>query len=292
MKLEAENKTFSFSQYSDRVEAKLREGILQLGEKTKLRDACAYALTNGGKRVRPLIVLFVAEALGLDRDVFPAALSVEFFHTASLIADDLPCMDNDDERREKPSLHKVYGESIALLASYALICSAFEKIYENTALVQLSEEGNKIGMMALEAASRCAGILGATGGQFFDLFPPNYHLETVKQVIYQKTVTLFETAFVLGWLFGGGDLEQLDGVKKVAYHFGMAFQTADDINDWAEDLKKEKKMSMVQLMGFDGALRYFHDQMDLLEKGLEALRLWTPPFERLCQILKKMASST
>lgn len=296
MNLETEGRTFSFSHYHEFVEAKIRENIPSFGEKTKLRDACAYALTNGGKRVRPLIVLFVAEALGLDWDVYPAALSVEFFHTASLIADDLPCMDNDDERREKPSVHKVYGESIALLASYALITSAFEKIHENAILLEFQEGnppdyGAKVGMLALETASRCAGILGATGGQFFDLFPPNYHLDTVKQVIYQKTVTLFEVSFVFGWLFGGGNLDQLDLVKKAAYHFGMAFQTADDINDWAEDLKKEKKMSMVQLLGIEGAKEYFYVQMDLLEKGLETLGLRTPPFERLCQILKKMASN-
>ena len=113
--------------YRDKIEQEIAKSIVAFGEKTKLRDACEYALTNGGKRFRPLIVLLIAEALGHGMNVYPSALSVEFFHTASLIADDLPCMDNDDERREKPSLHKVYGESIALLASYALITQHLKK---------------------------------------------------------------------------------------------------------------------------------------------------------------------
>src|SRR5689334_6318506 len=111
--------------HRDRIEQEIARSILCFGEKTKLRDACEYAITNGGKRFRPLIVLLIAEALGNGLNVYEAALSVEFFHTSSLIADDLPCMDNDDERRDKPSTHKVYGESIALLASYALITAAF-----------------------------------------------------------------------------------------------------------------------------------------------------------------------
>ncbi len=122
--------------HRDRIEQEIAKSIGSLGEKNKLRDACEYALTNGGKRFRPLIVILVAEALGNGLDVYESALSVEFFHTASLIADDLPCMDNDDERRDKPSLHKTYGETIALLASYALITAAFEKIYKNSLVMQ------------------------------------------------------------------------------------------------------------------------------------------------------------
>src|SRR5258708_26357 len=103
--------------HRDRIEQEIAKSILCFGEKTKLRDACEYAFRNGGKRVGRLIVILIAEALGNDLNVYESALSVEFFHTASLIADDLPCMDNDDERRDKPATHKVYGEAIALLAS-------------------------------------------------------------------------------------------------------------------------------------------------------------------------------
>ena len=116
----------------NKVEEELKSVISNLGEKTKLRDACEYSLLSGGKRVRPIIVLMIREALGARFDVMPAALATEFFHTASIIADDLPCMDNDDQRRDKPTLHKVFDESVALLSSYTLISLGYEYIHKNT----------------------------------------------------------------------------------------------------------------------------------------------------------------
>lgn len=284
-----------FFSYRDRVEKEVAKSISYLGEKTKLRDACEYALTNGGKRFRPLIVLMVSEALGKELNVIDAALSVEFFHTASLIADDLPCMDNDDERRDKPSLHKVYGETIALLASYALITAAFERIHCNAAAMQESglfsiETSDRVCRLALECATHCAGILGATGGQFLDLYPPSLTLESVKQVIYKKTVTLFEVSFVFGWLFSGGDIGLLDKVKKTAYHFGMAFQIADDIGDVLQDEKNQRDISMARLLGKERAFVVFEEEMSLFEKHLKDLNLYTPSFQKMSDMLYKRAA--
>ena len=280
--------------HRDKIEQELAKSIACFGEKTKLRDACEYALTNGGKRFRPLIVLLVAEALGNGLNVYEAALSVEFFHTASLIADDLPCMDNDDERRDRPSLHKVYGETIALLASYALITGAFEKIHSNAAIMResgppFSNFSDRAGLIALECAARCAGILGATGGQFFDIFPPSHTLETVKQVIYRKTVTLFEVSFVFGWLFGGGDLSKLELVKKAAYHFGMAFQIADDIGDMQQDEKNQREISIARLIGKERAILNFEEEMTFFQNQLKELGLYTASFEKMSHILFKYA---
>lgn len=283
-----------FFLHRDRIEQEIAKSIIGLGEKTKLRDACEYALTNSGKRFRPLIVLLIGEALENGLSVYESALCVEFFHTASLIADDLPCMDNDDERRDKPSLHKVYGEAIALLASYALITAGFEKIHRSA--FSMHSSGAPFGSqsdlrcrIALESATHCAGILGATGGQFLDLYPPNHSLEMVKQVIYKKTVTLFEFSFVLGWIFGGGDLQKLDFVKRVAYHFGMAFQTADDIGDMLQDEKKQREISIARLIGKERALRFFEEQMGHLQTGLRDLELLTPSFEKMSKILMDYA---
>src|SRR5512146_3527868 len=115
--------------YRRRFEEEHPQAIERMGEKNVLRDACEYALIHGGKRLRPLIVMMTADALGRGLDVMPAALSVEFFHTASLIADDLPCMDNDDFRRNVPSLHKAFGESVAILASYTLIAEGYGALH-------------------------------------------------------------------------------------------------------------------------------------------------------------------
>ena len=231
----------------DKIEKEIAKSIASLGDKNPLRDACEYALTNGGKRYRPLIVMMVAEALGNNLDVSEAALAVEYFHTASLIADDLPCMDNDDERRNKPTVHKVFGETIALLSSYALITAGFEKIHKASCRLHesgsdFSKNANRAGMIALESAAYCSGIRGATGGQYLDLYPPSATLEAVKEIIEKKTVTLFEVAFVFGYVFGGGDLSLVEEVELLGYHLGMAFQIADDIEDLMQDDKHPKNL--------------------------------------------------
>ena len=191
---------------------------------TKLAESVRYALLSGGKRIRPLLVLQVAEALG-KRDVMASAVAIECFHTASLIADDLPCMDDDKERRGKKSVHVVFGEAPALLASYALIAKAFEKIEENGRQLGLLQET----MICLEQASRSAGA--AVLGQYYDLFGT----DSVEKMHYLKTGTLFEGAFVLGWVFGGGALDRLEHVRELAAHVGCAFQRQDDLEDGEGD---------------------------------------------------------
>ncbi|HEX4839620.1 MAG TPA: polyprenyl synthetase family protein [Rhabdochlamydiaceae bacterium] len=286
-------KTSNFYAHRDKIEQEVAKSILGLGEKTKLRDACEYALKSGGKRFRPLLVLLVADALGNNLNVIDAALSVEFFHTASLIVDDLPCMDNEEERRSQPTLHKIYGESIALLSSYALICAAFEKIHTNTLKMRdtlFRDSADSAGMIALENATRCAGISGATGGQFYDIFPPNLTLETLRQVIYQKTVTLFEVSFVFGWLFGGGDSFRIEQVKKSAYHFGMAFQIADDLGDLAQDEKNQREINLAKHIGKERAYAVFEEELKLFKITLMELGLDTPAFKKMCDMLEQLAA--
>ena len=172
------------AKYRVRIEGELEKHISEMGDKTSLRDACEYALLSGGKRLRPMLVMMVADALGNRLDVTQAALSVEFFHTASLIADDLPCMDNDDERRSRPSLHKAFDEGVALLASYTFIASGYEGIYKNGQAMkknyQFGAQADAATIGCLEIATRCAGIFGATNGQFLDLYPPDRSLATIE----------------------------------------------------------------------------------------------------------------
>src|SRR5690349_2210675 len=118
------------------VENALLENIPSTGP--KLKEAIHYALTQKGKRLRPILVLLVAKALDPSKNVMKAALATEYFHTASLLADDLPCMDNEEERRGTPSTHVLYGESVAILASYALIAAGYQSIVENACELNLS----------------------------------------------------------------------------------------------------------------------------------------------------------
>lgn len=294
MSTEVVSKSSSFFLLRDKIEKEIAKSLLSFGEKSKLRDACEYALLGGGKRLRPIIVMMVAEALGAGLDVTPAALCVEFLHTASLVADDLPCMDNDDERRDKPSCHKTFGEATALLASYSLIFAGYEKIHENTEKMKGAEPpfsgfANEVGILALKEASAAAGIKGATMGQFLDLYPPNQSLKTMREVLYKKTVKLFEVAFVFGWLFGGGMLSRLDEVKKAAFHYGMAFQIADDMGDMAQDEKNHREVNVARMLGKERAYDVFCKEMECFKTSLGELALTTPSFDKMCQTLEKSA---
>ena len=266
----------------------LKNNIFRLGDQNKLRDACEYALLNGGKRIRPLIVMMTAGALDNKLNVLEACLSVEYFHTASLIADDLPCMDNDDFRRSNPSLHKSYGETVALLASYALISAGYEKIFQSVQVLSKQKEpfrerANETCVIALDSAVRGAGISGAVGGQYKDLFPENKSLEEVLDVIYKKTVTLFEIAFVFGWIFGGGDLKAVERVRDAAYHFGMAFQIADDLGDMDQD--SEGSLNIGLILGKEKAYSLFEEEVEMFIQKLIKLGLMTPEFQQTIDLL-------
>lgn len=249
-------------------------------EENELSKAVTYALLSGGKRIRPLIVHYIAEALGQNLPVMDAALSVEFFHTASLIADDLPCMDNDVLRRGKKSLHEMFGETIALLASYALISEAFKKIEENGKKMaavhpDLSLKALEAVSIALEQASLSSGIKGAVLGQYYDLFgikKEKLTEELLEKILYLKTGTLFEGAFVLGWVFGGGDFKKLSEVKKLARHFGFAFQIRDDLKDIKNDKKKEG-LNFALCFGEELAKKRVKKEMELCLELLKNLFL-------------------
>ncbi len=276
--------------YQSRVESAIEHAVQNMGPKTQLRDACEYALLSGGKRLRPVLVLMIVDALDQGLDAIAAALSVEFFHTSSLIADDLPCMDNDDERRGRSSLHKVFDEGIALLASYTLIASGYEGIYKNGKLMKQNAQYGHLAdaatLACLEIATRCAGIFGATNGQFLDLFPPDNKLETIERIIFQKTVTLFQISFVFGWLFGGGNVSDLPLVEKTAYHLGMAFQIADDLQDAEQDFARNCPVNIAAVIGQVQAVNRFNLEMSLFEQGLRNLGLWNNDFEQIVMTLK------
>ncbi|HEU64728.1 MAG: Farnesyl diphosphate synthase [Candidatus Anoxychlamydiales bacterium] len=272
------------------IENFLKKEILLMGKKTILRDAIEYALLNGGKRFRPIIVLLIAKAINKNYPAIQAALSCEFFHTASLIADDLPCMDDEKERRCKAALHLKFNEATAILASFTLISSGYELIYKNAKTLEKKiskEKSNEICMKAIETVSKYAGIEGATGGQFLDLFAKDITLDTIIEIIHKKTISLFEISFVLGWLYGGGDLDKLDLVKKAAYHFGMAFQIADDIKDLKEDLEKNKYINIAISIGEEKAKKLFFEEINNTKKLLKELNIYSKDFFTLVSFLEK-----
>ena len=278
------------------IEQELNEQIPLLGEKTPLRNACEYALLNGGKRFRPALVLMIAKALGYGVDVLQSAMGVEFFHTASLIADDLPCMDDDKERRNMPTTHLVYGESVALLATYGLISAGYGCLAKNARLLEgsahpFAAQRDHLCLLALENAADNTGLSGTTGGQFLDLAPPNLSLSLVREIIQKKSGTLFEISFVFGWLFGGGNPSFLAHVKKSAAHFGMAFQIVDDFEDRQQDALHGHALNVANILGKDAAKVLFYEEINQFYETIKKLNLQGSDLQSLAQLLEKQVES-
>lgn len=274
-----------FSRFREPIETAITESLSTFGSKSGLRDAIVYALKNGGKRFRPAIVYMVAEAIGKSRDVTDAALAIEFFHTASLIADDLPCMDDDEQRRGHSSLHRAFDEATAILATYALIAAGYDKI--RLAAQKFGSE--KVGLLAIENASHNTGIFGATGGQYDDLYPPTLSEETVLDVIDKKTGTLFEISFVFGWLFGGGDLSLIEEVKEMARSFGRAFQISDDLLDLEQD---GEGINYPAIVGIEKGRAVLLNELEKFKEGLKKLQLETPELTTLSHLIEERVKKT
>mgnify|MGYP000272924996 CR=1 FL=1 len=282
-------KGFDLSSYQKIIEQELVKRIDALGPQNRLKEACEYVLMSKGKRVRPILTLMVAQSLGKGLDAVQASLAIEFFHTASLVADDLPCMDDEEERREKPTVHTVYGGAVALLSTYVFIAAGYESVLLNAQEMKKTfpqDYVDHVGMLAFECITRNAGIQGITGGQFLDIYPPNFKLETIKEILCKKTVTLFEIAFVLGWLFGGGDLSKLKLVEKAAYHLGMAFQIADDIEDREQDLEREGAVNIAVACGEEKAKAFFNEEEKLYLETLQKLEIATPQLVGLVDLFR------
>ncbi len=207
-------------------------------------ESMEYSVKNGGKRVRPLLTLLFCEACGGDvKSALPFAQAVEFIHTYSLIHDDLPCMDDDDYRRGKPSNHKVYGEAFALLAGDGLLTAAFEVISKGC-FDGLYDSATAIS--GVSALSTLAGSRGMIGGQVVDLLNennPDADFDTLQLMDSLKTGALIEAACVLGCIAAGADEEKFEAARSFAQNIGLAFQIKDDILDVTSSLEKLGKLT-------------------------------------------------
>jgi len=221
----------------------------------QLFEAMRYSLLAGGKRLRPIFVLDFCRMCGSDwRKALPFAAAVEMIHTYSLIHDDLPCMDNDDYRRGKPTNHKVYGEAVAVLAGDALLTAAFTYL----AKAPYSAETR---IRAVEVLSQCSGEIGMVGGQVLDMQSEERQCtaQEVLDIQTRKTGALIRAACMLGVLAAGGSEAQLHSATEFASHLGLAFQIRDDMLDLignAEELGKAVgvdavKNTFVQLYGLE-----------------------------------------
>lgn len=211
------------------IEAYLKQRFAGCTPRGDIYDAMNYSLLSGGKRLRPALALAVCRMCGGNAEhALPFACAVEMVHTYSLIHDDLPCMDDDDLRRGRPTNHKVYGEATAVLAGDALLTAAFETI---------AEHGTDLPADRALAASAClgraAGARGMVGGQVLDMAGEGHalSLSEVEELQKLKTGALISAAAEIGCIVAGGSEEERGAVRRYAQNLGLAFQIQDDILD-------------------------------------------------------------
>ena len=243
-----------------------------------LWESMRYSVGAGGKRVRPMLTLEFAKLCGADpKSAVPFACAVEFIHTYSLIHDDLPCMDDDDMRRGKPSNHIVYGEDTALLAGDALQSLAFEVMLCDETLAAVAPD------KAAKAAfilAKCCGADGMVGGQVIDLQYENKNADenVISTMHLLKTGALIKAACLMGAVVAGADDSKLKAASEYAECIGLAFQLVDDVLDvtsTSAELGKpvgsdvdNNKSTLVSLFGVEECLR----RADALtEKAINAL---------------------
>jgi len=234
-------------------------------------EAMRYSVKAGGKRIRPVLALSVSEAFGRHdfEGLLPYAAAIELIHTYSLIHDDLPCMDNDDLRRGKPTSHKVFGEAIAMLAGDALLNYAFETI-ANT------DDDPSMKAKMLKVISRASGIFGMIGGQVVDIESEGKKIDK-ERLLYlhnHKTGELIRASVSIGAIYAGKDENIMSAFSK---SLGLAFQIKDDILDVegnCEKLGKKtrkdgEKSTFVTLFGLDVAKEMLKEETNKAVLALE-----------------------
>jgi len=229
------------------VDKSLDEAVPEQYPET-IHSAMRHSLLGGGKRIRPALCLAAFELVHditeeearddavkksyLLRKCMPTACALEMIHTMSLIHDDLPCLDNDDFRRGKPTCHKVYGEDMAILAGDALLALAFEHIARETKDVSPERV-----LRVLAEVGRSVGSVGLVGGQVVDIQSEGKKMEveeglkTLEYIHEHKTAVLLEAAVVSGAILGGASDEEVELLRRYARDIGLAFQVQDDILD-------------------------------------------------------------
>lgn len=252
--------------------------IRRRGVPQKLFESMEYSLNAGGKRLRPVLSLAAAEHCGVSAEAaLPMAAGLEMLHTATLIHDDLPCMDDDGMRRGKPSNHALFGETLAVLAGDALLAQSLE-----FPMAQLNGIPAENVLTAMKIFAAAIGPAGVCGGQVLDMFPETAAEEGyVRRMAALKTGALIKAAVLTGVALGTTETAVLDRYGRYAAHLGSAFQIVDDILDvtsTAEELGKtpgkdseQGKMTHVAVYGLDGARKMAAEESAAAKRELDGL---------------------
>jgi geranylgeranyl pyrophosphate synthase len=307
----------TFDEYRQEVDG-LVERALTLGEfgrKNKLSDACAHAL-HGGKRLRPVIIMEISRALTVVHrematgvppqavDTADAALFIEYLHTASIVVDDLPAFDDDDERRGELSVHRAVGPAVAHMAALSLISAAFQDICRQIDWIRDHcpefKNVDRVGTRLCHDVSQAIGAHGAAKGQFMDsslsrseIFA-DYGDDAVLEIMQLKTATFFEICFSAGWLIAGGSTEGAEDLQRAGCHFGTAFQVSDDIGDMVQDNDRRESgkpgWNYANEYGISDATRTVAHHLNACRLILEEKNIFTPLWREIYTKVWGMAS--
>lgn len=285
-----------FEQYLSAVNGALERYLTAPYDPHRVLDAMHYSASAGGKRIRPMLMLEFTRLCGGDWEkALPFACGIEMVQTYSLIHDDLPCMDDDDLRRGKPSCHVQFDEGTALLAGDGLLTMAFEALSD----AELPPERV---VQAVKTLSRSIGVDGMIGGQEMDLQneqETGLPLSVIRRTNEKKTAALLTASCLLGVIAAGGTKEQMNAARQYGLYLGLAFQVVDDILDvtsTAEVLGKpigsdagNEKSTYVSALGLTEARRYAQAYTD---GALEALGVFADaePLKALTEKLLRRSS--
>lgn len=282
-------------EYQAVIEPALVKYLDAAGREDAVTGAMTYSLTAGGKRIRPALTLAFCRACGGDWEkALPLACALEMIHTYSLIHDDLPCMDNDDMRRGKPSCHKAFGEDTALLAGDGLLTAAFQTILSADLPAETIRQAGLV-------LARAAGPAGMIGGQVMDLANEGRTVDAarLRETDMLKTGALIRAAAAMGCIAAGAPAELRKAADRYAADIGLAFQILDDILDTVGDpaaLGKavgsdaaNDKSTYVTLLGLEGAKA---EAERLRASAVEALAAFGPEADALRELAGLLAGRT
>ena len=278
-----------YSRYTSLLQPAL-EGLFPSGEgfADPVVEAMRYSLLAPGKRIRPVLTMISAELTGGEASsVIEAAVSVEMIHTASLILDDLPCMDNASLRRGRPTLHCHTDEATAVLAADALLMQAFSLL--GTSIARAGLRANEAADL-VTAAADCVGVAGMIGGQWKDLHPENTNLDSLEYVHSHKTGALFILSATLGARLSSADRQSLVCLAAYAKTLGLSFQIIDDILDsrsssleLGKDARADKdKVTFVTMFGE-------HHARTVAGELIETAKISLEPFGDKAGLLRQLA---
>ena len=233
-------------------------------KKTKLVSVMNYGLFPGGKKIRSKIIIDIGYLFKIDyKTLIIVGAAVECIHAYSLIHDDLPCMDNDDLRRGKPSTHIKFGEATAVLAGNSLLTMAFEILTSESLKISENKKVNLI-----KKLSKCSGHLGIAGGQYLDLSFEKKKISQNKIIDMEikKTGKLFSFCCMVPAIIKDKNMKEIKFFEKIGAKIGLLFQIADDLIDYKSTTKKagkktgkdkkKGKATLISLLGYENAIKY------------------------------------